>query len=243
MERIQIDAIYLPQTTDGFKAVFMATDHFSKMSWCVAAKSKHHTWTLALLQQIIDVNVNIGVAKEKVFTTVQSDNGGEFIADEVKKFVENHGGKLIHGRPYHPQSQGCQERAGGTLKKYLACELYAHGGSWVAHLAPTLAKHLSLKHETLRCSPLEVWSDCWVKLYSAASYKKFKTIKLKLLRVMLNVISNVFQRVKPMSKISVKELKLWSEIIEKNKKLILPIHIVQWCYKFLRKVKLVKSSG
>ncbi|MES9901347.1 MAG: hypothetical protein ABW168_01535 [Sedimenticola sp.] len=48
-------------------------------------------------------------------TIIQCDNGKEF-EGEVKSLVDTSGIKLIHGRPYHPQSQGKCERSNRTLK-------------------------------------------------------------------------------------------------------------------------------
>lgn len=44
--------------------------------------------------------------KEGAPTTLQSDNGREFIADVIKKLAEEFKIRLVHGRPYHAQSQG-----------------------------------------------------------------------------------------------------------------------------------------
>ncbi len=56
-----------------------------------------------LLQQ---VRLDIGGK----FNIVQCDNGGEFIAREVKEYIEKYGGKIIFSAVYHPQTNGAVER-------------------------------------------------------------------------------------------------------------------------------------
>ena len=49
---------------------------------------------------------------------LQADNGGEFTADIIKELTTLWPSlKLVNGRPRHPQSQGCVERANAELKK------------------------------------------------------------------------------------------------------------------------------
>ena len=37
---------------------------------------------------------------------LHSDNGGEFIAEILNEIAAQFGIEVVHGRPYHPQSQG-----------------------------------------------------------------------------------------------------------------------------------------
>jgi hypothetical protein len=45
-----------------------------------------------------------------------SDNGGEFVSELLKAFHLNLGVKESHGLPYHPQTQGVDERSHATIK-------------------------------------------------------------------------------------------------------------------------------
>jgi len=56
---------------------------------------------------------------------LHTDNGTEF-AGEVAKTCKAFGVEQVHGRPYHPQSQGCVERRVQTLKRRLAA-IFATG--------------------------------------------------------------------------------------------------------------------
>ena len=46
-----------------------------------------------------------------------SDNGGEFISEELKDFLKAEGIEERHGLPYKPTTQGVVERCNQTVKK------------------------------------------------------------------------------------------------------------------------------
>lgn len=98
---------------------------------------------------------------------VQTDNGAEFKNDAVRAKVQEYGGTLIHGRPYRPQVQGGQERAGGTIKKYIRMALEKLKGNWVQHLPLVLEKYRFSLHQTLKDTPAKVWNDAWAKIWSS----------------------------------------------------------------------------
>ena len=56
---------------------------------------------------------------------LHTDNGTEF-AGEVAQTCKAFGVEMVHGRPYHPQTQGCVERRVQTLKRRLAA-IFATG--------------------------------------------------------------------------------------------------------------------
>ena len=51
--------------------------------------------------------------------TLHCDNGKEFSNELLNSFCEENNIKFIHGRPYHPQSQGCIESFQKELKRLL----------------------------------------------------------------------------------------------------------------------------
>lgn len=52
--------------------------------------------------------------------TLQSDNGTEFCNSLVTELAQQHGFKISHGRPYHPQAQGLVEQGNGVITSRLA---------------------------------------------------------------------------------------------------------------------------
>ena len=58
--------------------------------------------------------------KEGSPTVILSDNGGEFIGEEVPKLSREFEVCMVHGRPHHPQSQGQIENLNKQVKRLLA---------------------------------------------------------------------------------------------------------------------------
>ena len=49
-----------------------------------------------------------------------TDNGTEFRNKDVEGYLETKDIKFIHGRPYHPESQGAVEAFNKTVQDYLS---------------------------------------------------------------------------------------------------------------------------
>ncbi|KAG0437190.1 Transposon Tf2-6 polyprotein, partial [Dictyocoela muelleri] len=61
---------------------------------------------------------------------LHTDNGGEFENERVKNICRQFGVTMIHGRPYHPQSQGQIERFNRTIKERLRKSLSNDDKNW-----------------------------------------------------------------------------------------------------------------
>ena len=87
------------------------------------------------------------VGKELLFTfldigaplVLQSDNGREFTAQVISELSKLWPGlNLVNGRPRHPQSQGCEERANGDMKNKLSAWCSCQGGVFPSPAADNL---------------------------------------------------------------------------------------------------------
>ncbi|KAK7096975.1 hypothetical protein V1264_004017 [Littorina saxatilis] len=66
---------------------------------------------------------------------MQTDNGREFTARVINELTTMWPGMvIIHGRPRHPQSQGCVERGNGNLEIKLGKWMDEHGSEWTKGL-------------------------------------------------------------------------------------------------------------
>ena len=55
--------------------------------------------------------------------SIITDNGSNFIADEVKTWCDNMGIKLIYASVYHPQTNGQVEQANDLIMSGIKCRL------------------------------------------------------------------------------------------------------------------------
>lgn len=93
-----------------FRYILSVIDDFSRFSMLSPLPSKSANAVAIALR---DIFFDFGQPD-----IMQCDNGKEFQGN-VKKFLEKKKINVIHGRPYHPQSQGKVERCHRTMKKKL----------------------------------------------------------------------------------------------------------------------------
>ena len=83
-------------------------DHSSKYRWATAIADK----TAGAVQMFVrSVFTNSGQP-----ALLHTDNGTEFANTLLEEECREWGVRIIHGRPYHPQSQGVVERANGAVQ-------------------------------------------------------------------------------------------------------------------------------
>lgn len=108
-ERIQADLIDFSHKPDGqYKYILHARDYFTKFSWAFPLKTKKPEETCSKLNELF---CYFGAPQ-----VLQTDNGGEFMKNAEILGAQWREMKIVRGRPCHPQSQGCVERANGDLK-------------------------------------------------------------------------------------------------------------------------------
>jgi len=118
LDRLQMDLFDMQQTPGGasqqYRYVMHLVDHFTRFSVLRALENKEAESVLRVLE---DVCALIGYP-----TILQSDNGTEFKNSLVQDFCARNGIKMLHGSPYHPQSQGSCERGNQSAKRKLAAQ-------------------------------------------------------------------------------------------------------------------------
>jgi len=87
-------------------------------------------WELCKTMNAEDVKRTIDKTMEKAQLgkhqrpKLLSDNGSCYIADELKQYLKNKKIKQVHGRPYHPQTQGKIERYHRSMKNVVKLDNY-----------------------------------------------------------------------------------------------------------------------
>ena len=93
---------------------------------------------------------------------LQTDNGTEFIAEVSKNLCSSLNVKVIHGRPYHPESQGQVENLNKRVKKkmgHLLCQKFPDEQAklW-PYLLPLIAREINTTwHHTIQDVPFQVF--------------------------------------------------------------------------------------
>ncbi|CAF0953530.1 unnamed protein product [Rotaria sordida] len=114
MTRLQIDLIDMRTRPDVLNSsitynwILHCIDHFSKFTWAYPLQNKTAVDVALKLRELFFV---FGPPR-----ILHSDNGREFVASVIYELKELFPDMIfIRGRPRHPQSQGCIERANGVL--------------------------------------------------------------------------------------------------------------------------------
>ena len=86
-------------------------DHFSKYGWIVILSDKSATTVLRTTKECI--------ATHDKPESLQTENGSEFVNEELKMYLSKNRIHHIRGSPYHPQRKGVVEAFNRTVKIYL----------------------------------------------------------------------------------------------------------------------------
>jgi transposase InsO family protein len=144
-ERAMFDLTYMhvdSKTQERY--ILVVIDIFTKFIWTKGLVVKKKGGVMKYL---------VDTFKDQPFHIWQSDNGGEFKNKRLTAALNAMGGIVVHGRAYHPQSQGHVERVNGTLKTRLKSMLPSETAPW-SHLLQkaTWAYNTSI-HSVIKMSP------------------------------------------------------------------------------------------
>ena len=132
------------QAPRGFEYLIVLTDYYSK-------------WPEALATSSTNTKVIIDFLRSKFATwglpiSITSDNGPQFVSEELADFLTQNGITHIRAPVYHPQANGATERLNKTLKQLIQANILA-GKSWSESLRCVLETFRCTPHSTTQCSP------------------------------------------------------------------------------------------
>jgi transposase InsO family protein len=137
-DRYVIDLIHMvpcearPRVT--FLYILTMVDHFSRFRWTAPLQDKCAATVIEQLQQWWVANGKPSI--------LQSDNGMEFAAEEMKAMCRRWGVRKRHSRPYKPSTNGAVERANRDIEERLSVWVAARPGRhWVDGLHQVTAAH------------------------------------------------------------------------------------------------------
>jgi Integrase core domain len=149
LDLIDLQSWQLRSTGLGRKKRYIAhiIDHSSKYRW---AEAIHDKTAVAVLEVVRRVFRDFGQP-----ALLHTDNGTEFANAELEAECRRWGTYIIHGRPYHPESQGVVENPNGVLKRAMAkfASSNEDNPDWTWVLSQVLWRHNTQVHSTTRMSP------------------------------------------------------------------------------------------
>jgi len=136
----------LPES-EGFNAILVVTDQFTKVQHYTPAKT---TWTAS---DIAAIYINeiwrlYGLPKH-----ITSDRGPQFASKFLKEINKSLGINLCLSTAYHPQTDGLAKRAVQTLKQYLRIYCYDRQHRWRTWLPLTEFAYNTAATSTHKYSP------------------------------------------------------------------------------------------
>ena len=156
MTRLQIDLIDIRTRPDKVSSdlvycwILNCIDHFSKFCWTFPLRNKSAGEVAIKLRELF---FTFGPPR-----ILHSDNGREFVSVviiELKTLFPDL--VFIHGRPRHPQSQRCIERANGVLCDALGKWMCTNdSSSWSSALLPVVYGINTRMSTVTKTTPYEV---------------------------------------------------------------------------------------
>ena len=111
----------IPTTSlNGYQYVLTFIDYFSRYTWAFFIKKKSE-----VLEKFIELKALIENASGKKIKTLRSDNGKEYVSNELLEICSDNGIQIQHSVPYTPEKNGVVERKNRSLKEMTTCMLEA----------------------------------------------------------------------------------------------------------------------
>ena len=162
-ERLQADIIdmapgkkqsFMTNNRGHYRYILVIKDYFSKFCWLFPTKTKS-------ANEVHSIMHNFFYYDEGAPKYLQTDNGKEFIAEVIKNLCTSLGVKIIHGRPYHPESQGQVGNLNKRVKKKIAEHICQRPPDEQAKLWPYLLSRVAREinstwHHTIQDVPFRV---------------------------------------------------------------------------------------
>lgn len=135
---------------NNYKYILTGIDLFSKKAYVKALKNKEANTVANAMDDLIKNDIHY-------VSTLRSDNGSEFIADEFKKVLKKYDIKSVFGLPGKPQSNGNIERFNKTLKRMLAMTMMKNDNNdWVSVLPDVVDAYNMTYNRIIKDSPNNV---------------------------------------------------------------------------------------
>lgn len=149
-DRLHIDIVGPMQASmEGSRYIITAIDAFSRYAYARAAKSVSAIDIIRFLEEEV-------ISRHGVPNKIVSDNGPQFISENLKIYVKKLGIQHSRTTDYHPQANGMDERFNGTLVKILRCYIAADQKNWDTRLMWALTTYNTTINDSTKFSPFNI---------------------------------------------------------------------------------------
>jgi transposase InsO family protein len=159
LERVQIDLIDMSDLAgfnDRRAYALTMVDHFSKFAWVRPLIRKSAASVRAAIEPILRAHT------PKI---LQSDNGGEFVNDNLAALLAELEIKQVLGYPYKPSTNGLVERFNRTLKTAIQQYIAATGDKkWYRAIDLIVENYNTAYHSSIKNKPSVVFATVSRKL-------------------------------------------------------------------------------
>lgn len=138
----------LSETIRGNLYILTATDAFSKFAFAKPCQNIRTTEVIRFCEEVFAVHGSP--------ETIITDRGSQFISKEWNRFCAENRVKHNLTAPYHPQSNGIDERVNGTLMKIFRTYVDEFQTDCDVRLKKTLFLYNTTVHETTGYSPCQI---------------------------------------------------------------------------------------
>ncbi|XP_058817493.1 uncharacterized protein K02A2.6-like [Topomyia yanbarensis] len=126
-------------------SLLVIVDYFSRFTEIIVMKQTTAKRTIEALHETF---CRFGVPE-----SIKSDNGPQFISEELQQFCSEYGIELRKTTPYWPQANGEVERANRTILKHLKISQESSNSDWMWDLRTFLLMFNSTPHATTGLAP------------------------------------------------------------------------------------------
>lgn len=147
-DRAQMDITYMPSDDKGNRYILLIIDCFTKYAWGTPLDKRDATSVVNWMETFL--------TDERPFKIIQSDNGGEFVNEELKSLFARRNIKFINSTPRHPQTNGQIEKLNDTVKRILSKMLDSKGKTpdqWTQLFSNALQTYNNTLHSSIGMAP------------------------------------------------------------------------------------------
>lgn len=206
-ERWQMDLVDFTEYSywnSNYSYILVVVDHYSKYAWTFPLKNKGGTGVNKHIEPIL---------RQFKPSILGSDNGKEFLTNDLKNILKQTGTKHVTSIPYHPRTQGAVERLNGTLKTML--HRYMTNNStknWVNALSDITHNYNNSIHSVIKKTPISVFQG---------KYKVLERIKKQAFDMVVDnkhvrIPKGTFVRISNMTNPNVRKNKLLNKSYKPN---------------------------